>query len=224
VPLRQTAQKVPSARQVEEKAVPAMHHPGKRSFEMFKQRLANLLLLTLLITFPNVGYSQNPFQGFSKWYGKVKSQFLLDSERNHAYPQPFLKQDQIAYRGVFAPMLAKGSAVTRILDAVHFDEKSHHLNGVGIAKLRNILSQQKNLDILVASSMNPEVDKAREGKIRELLSQYSFPGTRPRVAGVFYQAHHGTGSEHAIRRETFLSNQPAPNLNTVSGEIAGSAE
>ncbi|MDB4724280.1 hypothetical protein OAF71_00650 [bacterium] len=167
---------------------------------MFKQRLANLLLLTLLITFPNVGYSQNPFQGFSKWYGKVKSQFLLDSERNRAYPQPFLEQDQIAYRGVFAPMLAKGSADTRILDAVHFDEKSHHLNGVGIAKLRNILSQQKNLDILVASSMNPEVDKARECKIRELLSQYSFPGTRPRVAGVFYQAHHGSGSEHGLVR------------------------
>lgn len=191
---------------------------------MHKRISKSILAVACLLCFSNATYAQNPFKKVGQWWGEVKYQFKLDSQRNNATPQPFSAQDQMSVQQTFAPMYARGAVINRIMDSVHFDPTTHELNNAGRHRLRQILSQQKSLDIYVASTMNPKVDKARQAQLKDLLAQYSFPGHRPGVSNVFYTPHHYTGSEEATLRETYFSVQKSPTLESVAGQVSGSAE
>ena len=186
-------------------------------------RIRNTLLaFALVLAGGNQSFGQNPFQGIKKWYGEFRTQFNLDCQRNNAFPQPFATADQMAVQRTLSPMFAKGATINRILDSVHFDPATHKLNNVGRTRLREYLAQQKPLDIFIASTLDPKVDKARQKQLSELLAQYSFPGHRPGVSTTFYLPHHLNATEKATLRDTFLSNQPSPSLQTVAGSISGS--
>ena len=84
--------------------------------------------------------------------------------------------------------------------------------------------RQGVLDVFVANSMNPEIDEARQTELRNVLAKYTFPGHKPNVAGAFFLPHHAVGSEQSVLRDTYLSSQRAPTLESVSGNISGSAQ
>lgn len=183
-----------------------------------------IIAFVLIGLFSSVGYSQNPFRNVGNWWREVRTQFRLDTQRNNALPQPFAVQDQATVHDTFSQMYAQGAVMNRILDSVHFDPATNELNNAGRTRLREILAQQKPLDIQVASTLKPDVDNARIEKLKSLLANYSFPGHRPQISSTFHLPHHNVGSEEAAWRKTFLSSQPAPKLQSVSGEISGSAQ
>lgn len=191
---------------------------------MPKWMLKLVLTLTCLGLFSATAWSQNPFQKVRNWYQNMKSQFDLDVKRNNAWPQPFAVEDQLRVQQTFAPMLVQGAALNRILDSVHFDPKTHELNNAGRTHLRVILQQQKPLDILVASTMDPETDKARQEKLTELLSQYSFDGPRPGVSTTFYLPHHKSAFEQADIRQRYIQALRQPTIDSVQGRVSGSTQ
>ncbi len=181
------------------------------------------LLLFCLLGFGGMDvYSQDCSP--SDWWGRFCSQFQQDQRKNNALPQPFSSQDQWSVRQTFSPMLAKGARINRILDSVHFEPSTHGLNSVGKKRLREIISQQKPLDILVGSTLDAEVDKQRLRQLRAVLGQLDFPGDRPRVSLTHYLPYHHNGSEKSDLRKGFWAAQKSPTLESVAGDISGSAQ
>lgn len=170
------------------------------------------------------GSIQNSISNFKAGMRKSKENFHRDMQRNNAFPSPFIVEDQMMIQNTFAPMYALGASQNRILDSVHFDPKTNKLNSSGYNRLRQILAQQKKLDVFVANSMNPEIDEARQTELRNVLAKYTFPGHKPNVAGAFFLPHHAVGSEQTLLRETYLSSQRAPTIESVAGNISGSAQ
>jgi len=170
------------------------------------------------------GGIQNSISNFRAGLKKSRDNFHRDMQRNNALPSPFIVEDQMMVQNTLGPMYAMGANHNRILDSVHFDPKTNKLNASGYNRLRQILAQQKELDVFVANSMNPKIDEARQSELRDVLAQYTFPGHQPNVAGAFFLPHHNVGSEQTELRKTYLSNQPAPTLRSVSGSISGSAQ
>lgn len=192
-----------------------------------------ILTFAMLISISSTTFGQfgNPFRAMKnsfaelkQWHRESKERFHMDMQRNNALPSPFLYDDQMTVHQTFDMMYAKGAMMNRVLSSVHFDPKTNKLNRSGLTMLQEILHQQKDLDINVAASMDPNVDNARQLEVRNLLAKYEFPGGQPGVKGIFMKPHYGVGGEKAVLRETFLSNQPAPSLSTVSGDISGSAQ
>lgn len=201
---------------------------------LIRKSLGTIAFTALLLVTSNA-YSQNifsnPFSGirnsisnFKAGVKKSRDNFQRDTQRNNALPSPFIVQDQMSIQNTFTPMYAMGANHNRILDSVHFDPKTNKLNASGYNRLREILAQQKALDVYISNSMNPQIDEARQSEIRGVLAQYTFPGHKPNVAGAFFLPHHTSGSEQTELRKTYLSNQPAPSLQSVSGDISGSAQ
>lgn len=190
---------------------------------MNKWMVKTVLTVACLGLFAKTSQAQSPFKNFNAWYKKSTTQWNLDRKRNNALPQPFATRDQVIVQQSFASMYLQGATLSRILDSVHFDPKTQELNNVGKSRLREILEQKKPLDILVASTLDPEVDKQRREKIESLLAAYSFEGNAPGVKSTFYLPHYRAGSEQSDLRQRFLLSQPQPTLEAVSGGIAGSA-
>ena len=121
-------------------------------------------------------------------------------------------------------MFAKGATINRILDAVHFDPQTQRLNNVGKTRLCEIIAQQKRLDVLISTTLDPEIDLKRKKQIQALLATFEFPGYRPGVSTTFHLPHHSVGSEKAALRQSFQNAQPEPSLESVAGDITGSAK
>lgn len=159
-----------------------------------------------------------------RWWSQACSQFRLHQQRNNALPQPFARRDQGIVKETFGVMFAKGATINRILDSVHFDPETQQLNNVGKTRLREILAQKKNLDVLISTTFDGQLDLKRKKQIQALLATLKFPGNRPGVSTTFHLPHHSVGAEKAALRQTFWASQPEPSLGSVAGDISGSAK
>lgn len=184
--------------------------------------LKTLFTVVIMGIFSTAAYSQNPVQGFGEWWKGFKFQFDLDSKRNHATPQPFASQDQRIVQQSFASMYHRGNMLGRVLGSVHFDEKTNELNNAGRTQLQQILAQQKPMNIFLASTLDPKVDRTRQEKLKALLANYSFPGHRPDVETTFYLPHLRMATDYADIQQKYMNGQPVPTLKSVSGQISGS--
>lgn len=184
----------------------------------------SLLVIACLGLFTSAGCSQTPFSKVGNWFREVRDQFKLDSQRNNATPQPFAVQDQQMLPNTFGPMYAKAETTNRILDSVHFNPETHELNKAGKTRVIELLAQRKQLDIFIASTLNPEVDKARATKLKTLLAGYTFPGHKPGVSTTFHLPHHRVGENAASLREAYITNLPPPTLDSVEGNVSGSTQ
>ncbi len=103
------------------------------------------------------------------------SRFHLVKQRNAAWPQPFLKQDQLNYRAVFAPMIDSGWQSQCTLSDVHFTADGTKLNKAGLAKMANILStfpaDQRNL--FVSQTRNKSLTTERVSAVKSTLNRWS---------------------------------------------------
>ena len=152
-------------------------------------------------------------------WGKFWTKFHLIKQRNDAWPQPFLLQDQQTYHAMFAPMIQTGWEVECTLGPHHFT--GGELNAAGKTKLASIVRYvpESRRQVLLMEQINSELAEKRMDSVQNQLSAWNSPmsvgttkvGPSPQT-GPFVEATYST----------FKESMPAPSLGAAqAGGVDG---
>jgi hypothetical protein len=144
------------------------------------------------------------------------SNFHLVKQRNNAWPQPFLHQDQQAYFGTINPMIQQGWQIECTLAAQHFDAQTNKLNRAGVTKLKSILATvpADQRRVLVSKDLEEFKNEKRIESVNQYLTNWNaaeglYVGVtdlRPATA---------TGIYTETNYQLFQSSVPKPTLQAV---------
>jgi hypothetical protein len=151
---------------------------------------------------------------------KFWSKFHLVKQRNEAWPQPFMHQDQISYRSTFAPMVDAGWQVECTLNEVHFDPNSHELNKAGEARIASILSTipRDRQQLFIVQSKLPEVNEKRVASVQQQMAAWSITQAELPIGSTLLAPYAAPGNAKEAYQTRFSKSLPIPSLNSVSDD------
>ena len=176
------------------------------------------LLIAVAVITCGMSFTSEVSAQNGRWQEKI-SRFSLIRQRNAAWPQPFLQDEQYAVFDTLNPMLSKGWQTHCTLNAAHFDE-DNKLNKAGEAQLVTILrTSQKKQPVYVVSDANKGKTNARMQAVSSRLASWSvsmpvkLTNSNPSwMAGGYVDNY----------SQQFKSNAPAPMIGSVSaGDASG---
>ncbi len=148
------------------------------------------------------------------------NQFHLDYQRNSAWPQPFLKQDQITTRAMVGPMVKKGWQMQNTLSAEHFDTETGNLNPAGVAKLKMILrhSPPAYRTVYLYADYGETMSEQRQMALQNQLAQW-IPGDQiPQVVRTNVKPKGVSGTYAGSISDGFQNSMPAPTIGVTSSD------
>lgn len=157
-----------------------------------------------------------------------KQRFKLDSDRNAAWPHPFLAADRQAYRDMFKPCYDRGWEIEHTLSDACFDNETGRINRLGAAKVAQLVHTAPNnrKTLFVHQSDSAELAASRmkqvETYIREEFGRSA--GVSVAVTQNFPVTGHGTYAENVSRQ--WHANLPKPVLqaSSVSSAVGGGGQ
>lgn len=108
----------------------------------------------------------------ANWFRAICAAVQRDSERNTAWPRPFVYPDRHAARAPFYLMVNKGWHHQNLLGSHHFDASTHQLNESGRVKVQWILTQNpiSRRTLFVQRGLTRHVTDTRVASVRRNAS------------------------------------------------------
>lgn len=160
----------------------------------------------------------------SDWHA-FKNRFKLDTDRNEAWPHPFLATDRQAYRDMWRPCYDRGWEIEHTLSNECFDAETGELNRMGAAKVAQLVqaAPKNRKTLFIHQGGSAELAAARLDLVQKYIQvEYG------RQAGVmvattenFPVTGRGTYAELITRQWQTSLPRPALSGNSVSSAIAG---
>lgn len=147
------------------------------------------------------------------------SGFHRVKQRNAAWPQPFLRQDQVTYRSFFRPMIESGWVAEATLSPVHFTREGNKLNGAGIAKIAGILNNfpKAKRKLYVAQSYNKELTTQRMSAVQDLLTKWEVAPGNVTLTTTPYATPYARGGYVETYYQNYIQALDPPTLNSLGG-------
>lgn len=147
-----------------------------------------------------------------------KRRFKLDTDRNEAWPHPFLTADRAAYRAMWAPCYDRGWEIEHTLSGACFDDETGKLNRLGAAKIAQLVhtapSNRKTL--FIHQNQSSELAQSRLSQVENYIRQEygRSAGVAVAVTRNFPVTGSGAYAENISRQ--WQSNLPRPVLQASS--------
>lgn len=135
--------------------------------------------------------------GMSKFKAFCR-RFVIDTQRNNHWPEPFQTQDRMTTKSYLLPFIAKGWQYENTLSSHHFDAENGTLTPAGAAKVQWIVTQapSSHRSIFVERAPSHEETEIRVDLVQQSVAQTLPSGPMPSVVrtGPVPRTIHSSGS------------------------------
>lgn len=154
-----------------------------------------------------------------------KRRFHLDTERNEAWPHPFVGPDRQAYREMFRPCYDRGWEIEHSLSDACFDAETGELNRLGAAKVAQMVrsAPANRKTLFVYQSKSPDVARHRVDLVRNYIQAEYGRSAGIAVATTRNYPETGSGTYAETISRQWQRSLPSPTLRvqSVSGAVGG---
>lgn len=185
--------------------------------QMLRQTLTILSIVTVVTTLASNCQAQE-----SDW-DKFWERWDIDVQRNKAWPQPFLRCDQVRARAPFSLMVTEGWREQNTLTAAHFDFETQQLNKSGVYKVQSILRNAPvaHRSIFVHATFDPKVNQDRLSHVQKTLHRWMPEEEAPAIVMTTNRPYGVPGNYADSINRRYQESLPTPTLPVMVGQGTG---